>query len=146
MSTKRPTVMEIVRDSGAGAAELVAVIPDASKHTLQAIAGGRIPGVTQAASVAGGLRRLEKQYKSKASKFGRAAARLEKHYPEETAELDLGPDVREVDRKILIRAATGKENFASIGRAEGRSREGVAQIVRAYEKRTGKKLPRYGKT
>jgi hypothetical protein len=146
LSTKRPTVMEIVRDSGAGAAELVAVIPDASKHTLQAIAGGRIPGVTQAASVAGGLRRLEKQYKTKAGKFGRAASRLEKHYPEEAVDLDLPSDVSDLDRRILTMAATGKFDFAHIGRVVERSREGVAQRVRAYEKRTGQKLPRYGKT
>lgn len=142
----RPTVSDIVKESGARAAELVPLTPDMSRHTLHAIVLGRIPGVTQAAKVAEGLRALADQYRDSAGKFTRAVSALEEHYPTDESLPKVDPEMTERDAAIISLAATGKHSFAAIGRTIGRSRESVRQVVEAYEQRTGESLPRYGKT
>jgi hypothetical protein len=140
----RPSISDILNKAGVRPAEVIAVAPHVSPHTIKAIFLGRTPGVTQVEALGEALVRLAKDHIGTADKYVQAAERLSLHYPPPVKPSGEEPSPKDVASHIIYRAESG-DKLSDIAKEHGITREAVRQRVKTHEKRTGKKIPRYGK-
>lgn len=74
----KQSVSDLLRESGATAAELHAVAPHLSIHTLRHIRRGVVAGLAHTKPLAAALRKLAKQHRSKAEQYEWGAAQMRK--------------------------------------------------------------------
>jgi hypothetical protein len=135
-----PTVADVIREVGITVGELAAAAPDVSRNMWKEIHAGRIPGHSFATSATQALNDLSLEYHGKALRYKEAAAKIDVAYPVPRIRLENGED-----RPVLLAVARGDKSLAEIAEEHGKSRQAVWETVTRYEKRTGTKLPRYGR-
>lgn len=144
-----PSVAEILSTLDVLPHKLQAANPALNIHTLRSIlrkGKGRISGIMQALPIADGLSTLAEEHRRTAKAYDEAAEQLRTLYPDRRVPLTPSETSEGEGRdEYIVRLVKSGEPVRAVGRAFGLNAQTALNIVRAHEKRTGEKIPRYGK-